>query len=148
MPNLDYLSADFAAEWAMEKMDITDIQYVDNTFDAILCNHVLEHIPDDKKAMKELSRVLKPNGWAILQVPLDPNLDKTFEDPSVTSPEERKRVFGQKDHVRIYGKDYKDRLEEAGFDVKVDNFVEELNEETVDKYGLRRDHNVYFCSKK
>ena len=98
--------------------------------------------------MKELFRVLKPNGWAILQVPLEPNLDKTFEDPSITSPEERKRMFGQKDHVRLYGKDYKDRLQEAGFDVSVDNFVEELNEETYYRYGLRRDHNIYFCSKK
>ncbi|MDY7006358.1 MAG: methyltransferase domain-containing protein [Cyanobacteriota bacterium] len=148
LPNLDYLSTDLEAEWAMEKMDITNIKYVDNTFDVILCNHVLEHIPDDRKAMKELLRVLKPNGWAILQVPLEPNLDKTFEDPSITSPEDRKRVFGQKDHVRLYGKDYKNRLEEAEFDVVVDNFVKELNEETVNRYGLRRDHNIYFCSKK
>lgn len=147
LPNLNYLSADLEATWAMEKMDITNISYRDNTFDVILCNHVLEHIPDDRKAMKELFRILKPNGWAILQVPLNSDLDKTLEDITITSPEERERVFGQKDHVRLYGRDYKDRLKEAGFDVKVDTFVKDLDEQTVYKYGLRKDHDIYFCSK-
>ncbi|GBF80698.1 class I SAM-dependent methyltransferase [Aphanothece sacrum] len=147
LDNLIYLSADLEAKWAMEKIDITNIQYSDNTFDVIVCSHVLEHIPDDQKAMKELQRVLKSDGWAILQVPLNPNIEKTLEDPTITSPEERERVFGQRDHVRLYGRDYKDRLEQAGFKVKVDTFVKDLDSKMVHKYGLRKDHDIYFCSK-
>ena len=105
-PNIDYLSADLNSPSAMVKMDITNIKYEDNSFDVIICNHVLEHIPDDRKAMSELYRVLKPGGWAILQVPISLLLNKTYEDPTVTTPEEREKVFGQSDHVRIYAKDY------------------------------------------
>ena len=103
----------------MEKMDITQIDYPDNTFDCILCNHVLEHVPNDLKAMQEIERVLKPGGWAILQVPIAFDLDDTLEDPSITEEEDRYRVFGQRDHVRLYGSDYKHRLEQAGLKVKL-----------------------------
>ncbi len=106
LQNIDYLTADMNPERVMEQMDITNIQYPENTFDAIICNHVLEHIPDDQKAMSELFRVLRPGGWAILQVPFSKILDKTFEDPTITTPEDRERIFGQTDHVRIYGRDY------------------------------------------
>ena len=145
MPNLDYVSVDLESPIAMVKMDITDMQFPDNCFDCTICCHVLEHIPDDRKAMREIFRVLKPGGWAILQVPIFG--EKTFEDPTITAPEERERVFGQRDHVRIYGLDYKDRLEDAGFIVKVDDYVKELSDDTIKKYGLMRDESIYFCSK-
>ncbi|MCX6240489.1 MAG: methyltransferase domain-containing protein [Bacteroidetes bacterium] len=99
-------------------LDITKLEFEDNTFDVVICNHVLEHIPDDHKAISELYRVLKPGGWAILQVPISGILEKTFEDPSVTTAEEREKIYGQFDHVRIYGQDYPGRLEYSGFVVK------------------------------
>lgn len=145
MPNIDYISVDLESPLAMVKMDITDMQFPGNQFDCIICYHVLEHIPDDQMAMKEMFRVLKPGGWAILQVPI--LRDKTFEDPSVITPEDRERVFGQRDHVRIYGLDYKDRLEQAGFSVKVDDYVKQMSDDVVRKYGLMKDENIYFCSK-
>lgn len=147
LKNLDYISADLASPEAMVKMDITDIHLPDNQFDCIICYHVLEHIPDDGKAMSELFRVLKPGGWAILQVPIDPNRDKTFEDPAIVSPKQRQRIFGQYDHVRLYGLDYKDRLETAGFTVKVDNYVGQLPDDLVKKYALMQEEKIYLCSK-
>ena len=147
LSNIDYLSADIFSPLAMIKMDITTIPLPDNRFDCIICYHVLEHVLDDQKAMRELFRVLKPGGWAILQSPVDHNRDKTFEDLTIVSPDERERVFGQNDHVRIYGIDYKGRLEKAGFLVKVDNYVEELGESAIKKFGLTRDEKIYFCTK-
>lgn len=147
MSNLDYLSGDLDSPLADVKIDITNIQYPDNSFDVILCNHVLEHIPDDRQAMQELFRVLKPEGWGIFQVPLDLNSDGTVEGPSLP-PQERKRLFGQIDHVRLYGKDYKQRLEQAGFTVKVDEYVKELDCKQIEKYGLRTEQDVYFCTQK
>ena len=126
-------------------MDISDIQYPDNTFDVVYCSHVLEHVPDDRRALREFWRVLKIGGWAILQVPI--TSDVTFEDPTVTSPEERERLFGQHDHVRRYGPDYRNRLVDVGFSVTVDSFVRELDERTVSRYGLMRSEDVYFCRK-
>jgi predicted SAM-dependent methyltransferase len=146
--NIDYLTADLNPENVMEKMDITYIQYPKNTFDVILCNHVLEHIPDDRKAMSELLRVLKPGGWAILQVPISKVLEKTYEDFTITSSQEREKHFGQKDHVRIYGKDYTQRLKEAGFMVEEYNWSNDPdlgNDEN--RFGLNRDETVYYCIK-
>jgi SAM-dependent methyltransferase len=142
---INYLSADLFDPNAMVKMDITDIQYPDNTFDVIYCSHVLEHVQDDRKAMGEFHRVLKPGCWAILQVPI--TVDKTFEDPTVVSPKERERLFGQRDHVRRYGPDYKDRLVESGFSVAVDGFVRNLDNRAVRRFGLMRNEDVYFCRK-
>ncbi len=116
-PGIDYLSADLASDSVMVKMDITAIDCPDDSFDVIICNHVLEHIPDDRRAMRELCRVMRPGGWGILQVPMSLALEQTLEDPNVTSPDERERVFGQSDHVRIYAADYVDRLESCGFAV-------------------------------
>jgi predicted SAM-dependent methyltransferase len=147
LKNLEYYSADLASPLAEVKMNITNILYENNFFDVILCNHVLEHIPDDKKAMQELFRVLKPGGWAILQVPIDLNRDQTFEDPSIVSPEDRERLFGQYDHVRLYGRDYKNKLEQAGFQVKVDEYVRSLGVDTIKKYGLKEAEDIYFCTK-
>lgn len=141
--NIDYLSADLYDSNAMVKMDITDIQYPDNSFNVIYCSHVLEHVMDDKKAMSEFLRVLKPNGWALLQVPILE--EKTMEDPTITDPQERLRVFGQHDHVRRYGRDYKDRLEETGFNVKVVNANDIASKQEIKKMRLGTD--IYFCTK-
>jgi len=146
-PNINYLSAGINAPLAMVKMDIANIEYEDNLFDVIICNHVLEHIQDDRKAMSELYRVLVPCGRAILQVPISLSLNKTYEDARVSTPEEREKVFGQSDHVRIYARDYKNRLEKVGFSVKVYNLTEEFGESLTHKYGLLKDENIYICSK-
>ena len=144
IPNMDYLSGDLNPDAAMVEMDITDIQYPDDSFDVIYCSHVLEHVPDDRKAMRELARVLRPGGWAIIAVPVI--RDKTFEDPAITSPEDRTRAYGQWDHVRAYGPDFADRLRESGFDVTVDGFAKGLSEEIVRRHGLSRE-DIYLLRK-
>lgn len=141
--HIDYLSADLYDPNAMVKMDITDIQYPENSFDVIFCSHVLEHVMDDKKAMREFLRVLKPDGWALLQVPI--MAEKTIEDPTITDPQERLRVFGQHDHVRRYGKDYKDRLEETGFHVKVINASDIASKQEIET--MRLGSEIFFCTK-
>ena len=123
--NIDYLTADISSNKVMVKMDITEINYPADTFDVIICNHVLEHIVDDYKAISELFRVLKPGGWGILQVPISLSLEKTYEDFSVTDPAERQVIFGQSDHVRIYAVDYIDRLRKSGFEVDMFNWQED-----------------------
>jgi SAM-dependent methyltransferase len=145
--NIDYVSADIASSAAMVQMDITNIQFPSDSFDVIYASHVLEHIPDDRKAMRELYRVLRRGGWAVLQVPVWGTT--TLEDPSVTDPTERERLFGQSDHVRMYGHDgeYERRLTEAGFDVRVDPLVKELGPETARRFRLSQVQDIYFCSK-
>lgn len=148
LPNVEFLSADLVSSRAMVQMDITNIPRPDASFDAIIASHVLEHVPDDHRAMRELYRVLKPGGWAILQSPVRPDLEHTFEDPSVTDPAERERLFGNYDHVRWYGRDYSERLSRAGFEVKVDPYVREtLSEEQSRRYGLMLSEDIYFCRK-
>ena len=115
LPNLHYITADLQSNRVKINLDITSLPLQDETFDVILCNHVLEHILDDEKAMLEMFRVLKPGGWAILQVPMDRDKTKTFEDDNIVSSMGRERWFKQKDHVRIYGCDYSERLKKAGF---------------------------------
>lgn len=145
--NLKYLTADIVSGEAMVQMDITNIHYDDNYFDVILCNHVLEHIPDDDRAMKELYRVLKPGGWAILQVPIDKRLAKTIEgEPSLTL-QEREKLFGHHDHVRQYGRDYKVKLEQAGFIVKLNSYPQELGIGAIKKFGLIPDEDIFLCLK-
>ena len=146
-PYLDYTSADLDSPKAMVKMDITEIPYAENTIDVILCSHVLEHVPDDHKAMSELYRILKHSGWAILQVPLDLKRSKTFEDSNIDDPKERLRIFGQADHVRIYGQDYKNRLERVGFIVHQDPYVRTLDPVLIARYGLQGDEEVFYCTK-
>jgi len=142
-----YLTADLFNPDVMIIMDITDIQYADNSFDVIICNHVLEHVMADHQAMSEIFRVLKPGGWAILQVPVDRNRETTFENPSITSPRDRERLFGKDDHVRVYGLDYKDRLEKAGFQVKLEKYINELDADTIEQHCLRDVEDIYFCRK-
>lgn len=143
LPNVEYVSADLDSPLAMANVDITDLPFDDESFDLILCSHVLEHIPDDRRAMSELFRVLRPGGKALLMCPIDWNRGQTFEDPSLTSAHERELAFGQDDHVRIYGRDFADRLAEAGFGVEVDGYVTELPDEVVRRHGLRRDHRIF-----
>jgi len=145
MPNLEYISVDLESPIAALKINITDMKFSSNVFDCVIRWHVLEHIPDDRRAMREILRVLKPGGWAILQVPIME--DKTYEDPNVTSPEGRDRICGQRDHVRSYGLDYEDRLQQAGFKVKVDDYVKQLGDRTIRKYGLRASEDIYICLK-
>lgn len=142
---IDYLSADLEPGRAMVEMDITRIQYPDDSFDAIYASHVLEHVPDDRRAMSEFVRVLKPGGWAVLQVPIVG--DTTDEDLTVTDPVERRRRFGQHDHVRTYGRDYRDRLAAAGFEVEVVPYIQSFSSELMEKFGLDVTENVYFCRK-
>ena len=151
--NIDYLTADInpnaGSGQVMVKMDITDIQYDDDSFDAIVCCHVLEHVLDDRKAISEFYRTLRPGGWAILQVPVALSLDTTIEDPTATTREARERVFGQANHVRLYGKDYKNRLEEAGFSVEEFEWTKS-NERyggPTNRYGLNENEVIYRVSK-
>ena len=147
-PNLDYTSADLTSVEAMEYMDITAIPYADKTVDVILCSHVLEHIPDDRKAMREICRILKPGGWAILLVPFDPNRATTLEDPSIVDPRERERLYGQPDHVRLYGKkDYIARLKQAGFTVTVSVPASTLDPSLIERHGLQTDMTIFHCTK-
>jgi SAM-dependent methyltransferase len=140
-PFVDYLSIDIDMPAAMMHMDVTDLSLDDESFDVVYCSHVLEHIPDDRKAIAELFRVLKPGGWAILQVPV--LREATEEDPTAVTPEERLRRFGQADHVRAYGPDYRDRLAQGGFDVTVDDFAQQLDS----RYAVDRTEQVYYCTK-
>ena len=142
----DYLTADLFSPRAMVKMDITDIQYADNSFDVIYCSHVLEHVVDDKQAMREFFRVLKNDGWAILLVPI--TSEKTFEDSSIVDPKERLKAFGDRDHVRRYGPDYVERLGDAGFTVKITT-VSDLAD-TNDSVKMRlplAGGDIYYCTK-
>jgi predicted SAM-dependent methyltransferase len=133
---LSYFTADLKSALASVKTDITNIAYKSNSIDVVLCNHVLEHVPEDRKALTELFRVLIPGGWAILNSPIDLERAETFEDPSIISPQDRERAFGQSDHVRIYGRDYKGRLENAGFVVTVESYFRDLELHIFRKYGL------------
>ena len=125
-------------------MSVTDIQFPDNTFDVVICNHVFELVPDDAQGMREIYRVLKPNGYAIIQGAVNNSMEKTVETQHLT-PEERKRIAGAHQHVRRYGRDYRDRLTAAGFVVEVSNYVQEIDWK---RYGLMADENVYVCWKK
>ena len=146
--NIDYLTADISSDDVMVKMDITEINFPDKTFDIIICNHVLEHIVDDRKAMRELFRVLKPGGWGILQVPMSLSIERTYEDYSITDPAEREQAFGQSDHVRIYAADYQDRLEESGFQSSRFNWEEDKEFEGANnRYGLLQDESVFIVNK-
>ena len=127
-------------------MDITDIQYPDESFDVIYCSHVLEHVPDDKKAMREFLRVLKPNGWAMLLVPIIG--EHTTEDLSITDPAQRAMLYGQEDHVRNYGRDYEDRLQEAGFEVTVISPECFMSTEEIVRMGITKAAgDIYICKK-
>lgn len=136
--NIDYTTTDLLSPIADVKADICNLPFKDNSYDVILCNHVLEHIPDDTKAMQELYRVLKPQGMAILQIPQDLNRKVTFEDDSITDKKERAKIFGQYDHVRVYGRDYFNKLRSIGFMVEEVDYTATLHIQTIEKYCLAK----------
>ena len=148
MKNLDYITADIESPLAKVKMDIHAIPFAENTFDVAFCNHVMEHVDDDIKAMSELHRVLKLGGWAIIQSPQDWNLATTFEDANITDPLAREKHFWQDDHLRLFGRDYGQRLQKGGFEVIEDRFVmDELTPEDVKRHALPSNEVIYFCKK-
>ena len=147
MENLDYTTTDLNSPLADVKADICDLPFDDNTYDIIFCNHVLEHIPNDKKAMLELYRVLKPGGMAILQIPQDLSRATTFEDNSITDPKKRAEIFGQYDHVRVYGRDYFDKLRSIGFKVEEVDYTKQLTPQKTDRYRLAPGEILPVCYK-
>jgi predicted SAM-dependent methyltransferase len=144
--SLDYLSADLNSPAAMVKMDITDIGYDTDSFDAIYCSHVLEHVIDDKKALSELRRVLKPQGWMLLSVPIKKNLEVTEEDLELKDPQQRLQKFGNVGHMRNYGIDFEDKLKKAC--LEYDKYLpsEVVSSEEFKRYGLKDDW-VFICRK-
>jgi predicted SAM-dependent methyltransferase len=130
-----------------EELDITKTKYEDNTFDLLICNHVLEHIPNDGDAMREIFRILKPGGKAILQVPISLVLDETYEDLSIVDPKEREIKFGQYDHVRIYGQDYPKRLNSVGFNTEIVNPVDLWGAKTLVHEGINPEEKLYIAVK-
>jgi len=149
-PNIDYQTADLMTTYIDaigvmpdHVMSVTDIKFPDNTFDVVICNHVFELVPDDSLGMREIYRVLKPNGYAIIQGAVNNHLPQTIETQDL-SPDERKRIAGAHQHVRRYGLDYRHRLAAAGFRVEVSDYVKKLDYK---RYGLMADEEVYVCWK-
>jgi SAM-dependent methyltransferase len=139
-----YITADIESPLAKVKMDIHKIPFPDSSFDVVLCNHVLEHVDDDIQSMKEIARVLKPNGFSILQVPFFHPIPKvTYEDKLITEPVAREKAFGQDDHVRKYGKDYTRRIERSGMKAVEDAFINSLSSEQRFKWGLANGEMIY-----
>jgi SAM-dependent methyltransferase len=145
LAGLERVTADLEPGAADLQIDITDIALDDASFDAILCSHVLEHVADDRLAMSELRRVLRPGGWALILVPLDLHRETTLEDPAVTTAEQRVTAYWQSDHVRLYSLDIADRLRDAGFEVTTERLADELPPETVRRHGLVRPDVMFRC---
>lgn len=146
--NLVYLTADLVSPIADMHFDLHTVPLEDNRFDVIFCNHVLEHVDDALQCMKELYRVLKPGGWAIMQVPQDITREETYEDWSITSPEEREIHFWQKDHVRLFGRDYPDWLRKAGFEVEDGFTSSKLSAGEIERYRLQKSEVLYIARKR
>lgn len=146
--NIKYTTGDLESPIADLHFDLHKIPLEDNLYDVIFCNHVLEHVEDDHQCMKELFRIMKPGGWGIFQVPIDSTRNETYEDPTITSPEEREKHFWQYDHVRLYGLDYPEKLKAAGFEVEIYDYHNDLNSEKAAKYRFHPDELLYIVSKK
>lgn len=144
---IKYTTFDLDSPIADIKGDICKMPFKNNFFDLILCNHVLEHIVEDKLAMMEIYRVLKPNGTAVLQVPIETSNSKTLEETMITSQKERNEKFGQYDHVRLYGNDYFKRLESIGFKVEKNFYAKKFSKEEIKKYGLNENEIIPICKK-
>ena len=141
-----YVTADLEDPRVMVTMDIACMPYSDESFDVIYCSHVLEHVRDDRRALKEFHRVLKKDGWAVLLVPI--TAERTREDPAVEDPVERRRLFGQEDHFRRYGPDYVERLHEAGFRVSVTGVADLCTAGEAGLFGLTANSGeIYYCTK-
>lgn len=145
-PNVDYLSGDINPTRAQAVVDVTRMQFDDDSFDAIICSHVLEHVADDKAAMREMCRVLRPDGWAIINAPVRNDLEDTFEDWSVTAPKARAQMFGQWDHVRCYGRNYPELLGSAGFQVAIDPFP--IPADVKRRFALQHAGRIFYCTKR
>ena len=145
--NLTYITTDLYSPLADVKADLCALPFEDDSFDVIFCNHVLEHIPDDAQAMRELYRVMKKGGWGIFQVPQDINRAHTFEDDTITDPAERTRIFGQYDHVRVYGLDYFDRLRQVGFEVEEIVYSTHFTAEEIERYRIVPQEILPLCKK-
>ncbi|MFT6748909.1 MAG: SAM-dependent methyltransferase [Flavobacterium sp.] len=145
--NIEYVTTDLFSPLADVKADICNLPFADNDFDIVFCNHVLEHIPDDTKAMQELYRVLKPGGMAVLQIPQDLNRENTFSDDKIKDQKERAAIFGQYDHVRIYGRDYFDKLRNIGFKVEEIDYTAQIGTNLVEKYCLAAGEILPVCYK-
>jgi SAM-dependent methyltransferase len=143
----DYRTADLFSPLADDTVDLMNTPYPGESFDLVLCSHVLEHVEDDRVAVAEMHRILKPGGTALILIPVDPSLDETVEDATVTDPEERLRRFGQEDHHRAYGRDLVDRLEAPGFSVEADYYGASLPDEEVRRMRLPVDEAIYVCRK-
>lgn len=154
LPGLRYLSGDLDSALADVELDAMDLPFAEASFDFLICNHVLEHVADDRRAMAEIHRVLRPGGWAVLMCPVDRRRATTLEDPTALMPAERHRLFGQGDHLRLYGRDYAERLAAAGFEVRAERYVESCDSSSVARCGLRREgdeafgeEDVFLCVK-
>lgn len=147
LKNINYTTTDLNSPLADVKADICNLPFAENEFDVILCNHVLEHIPDDTRAMQELFRVMKPGGFGIFQIPQDLSRVHTFEDHTITDKNERNRIFGQYDHVRIYGKDYFEKLRSIGFIVNEVDYTKSFTESEIQRYGLAKGEIIPVCKK-
>lgn len=145
--DLEYITADLSMARVSARLDITSLPFADDSFDALICNHVLEHVIDDSAAIMELSRVLRPGGWAVIMVPMDRSRSKTFEDPSVTDPEKRLKAFGQSDHVRIYGRDFIQRLRSGSWTVSELNYAEDLDPGLRNRLALMKEEFIYTASR-
>ncbi|AUC85348.1 SAM-dependent methyltransferase [Polaribacter sp. ALD11] len=145
--NLDYITSDLESPIADVKADICDLPFKENEFDVVFCNHVLEHITDDTKAMLELYRVLKPGGFGIFQIPQDLSREKTFEDDTIVDRKERAKIFGQYDHVRVYGRDYFDKLRAIGFKVDEVDYTQKITSEKRERFCLMQNEILPVCYK-
>ena len=146
VPDLRYVTTDLdATQDADLRLDITRLDLPDGAFDAVLCSHVLEHVPDDARAMAELRRITAPGGFCLVMVPLDLGRDTTYEDDSITDPADRQREFLQHDHVRLYAPDIVSRLRTAGFAVETIDMTRELGEAEAARYGLLAWDLIFLC---
>ncbi len=145
--NLDYTTSDLESPIADVKADICDLPFEDNTFDVVFCNHVLEHITDDTKAMQELFRVMKKGGFGIFQIPQDLSREITFEDDTITDKKERAKIFGQYDHVRVYGRDYFNKLSSIGFKVDEVDYTKKIAPEKLERFCLMKNEILPVCYK-
>ncbi len=142
-----YITADLESPLAQMHFDVQDIPLADESVDVIICNHLLEHVESENRALSELYRILKRGGWGVLLSPVDLSRAETFEDDTITSPEERTRVFGQYDHRRIYGRDYTGRLAAAGFGSADIDYAAELTPKERKRYAIRADEHIYIVRK-
>ena len=145
--NLNYITSDLESPIADVKADICDLPFKENEFDVVFCNHVLEHISNDTKAIQELYRVLKPGGFGIFQIPQDLSKAITFEDSTITDSKERAKLFGQYDHLRVYGRDYFNKLRSIGFKVDEVDYTKKITLDKIEKYCLMKNEILPVCYK-